>query len=223
MGVGGVVLEPLLLLIGCGTKCPVVVQVIGDPPFVHAGQKQRKNAFYHFGGLGINQQGVFVIRVFHIAIGGIRTDKLTVAAFHIKYLPDFLWGLVAVLIVHYIRDRHDNVWYAVRVAVAVHTLRQADKPYIQPDKQIFNQVPGIGIVTGEAGQVFDNYAVDPAAIHIGQEPLEIFTVGIRPGFAVIHIHILLGSVIKLVQMGLVVLFQKPPLVDNAVAFVPATE
>ena len=26
-----------------------------------------------------------------------------------------------------------------------------------------------------------------------------------------------------VQMGLVVLFQKPPLVDNAVAFVPATE
>lgn len=75
----------------------------------------------------------------------------------------------------------------------------------------------------KAGQVFDNHAVDPAAIHIGQEPLEIFTVGIRPGFAVIHIHILLGSVIKLVQMGLVVLFQKPPLVDNAVAFVPATE
>lgn len=35
-------------------------------------------------------EGVFVIRVFHIAIRGIRADKLTVAAFHIKYLPDFL-------------------------------------------------------------------------------------------------------------------------------------
>lgn len=80
----------------------------------------------------------------------------------------------------------DRRGYAVRVAVAVHTFRQADKPYIQPDKKIFNQVSGIGIVTGEAGQVFDNHAVDPAAIHIGQKPLEIFTVGIRPGFAVIR-------------------------------------
>ena len=54
LGIGGIVLEPLLLLIGCGTKCPVVVQIVGDPALVHAGKEHGKDAFYYLGGLGID-------------------------------------------------------------------------------------------------------------------------------------------------------------------------
>ena len=68
----------------------MVVQVVGDPPLVHAGQEHGKNAFDYLGGLRVNQKRVFIVWIFHIAIRRVRTDKLTVAALHIEYLPDFL-------------------------------------------------------------------------------------------------------------------------------------
>ena len=68
----------------------MIVQIIGDPALIHTRQEHGKNAFDNLGGLRVNQQGVFVFRVFHISIRGIGTDKLTVAALHIEYLTDFL-------------------------------------------------------------------------------------------------------------------------------------
>ena len=109
------------------------------------------------------------------------------------------------------------------VAVAIHALRQADKTDVEPDEKIFDQVSGIGIVSGKTGQVFYNHAVNPAAGYIGQEPLEVLAVGVRTCFSVIHIYVRFRAFIELIQVGLVVLFQEPPLVYNAVAFIAATE
>ena len=90
LGVGSIVFEPLLFLVGRGAKDTMIVQIIGNPALVHARQKHGKNAFDYFGGLRVNQQGVLIAGVFHISIRSIRADKLTVAALHIKHLTDFL-------------------------------------------------------------------------------------------------------------------------------------
>lgn len=80
MGVGSIVFEPLLFLVGRGAKDTMIVQIIGNPALIHTRQKHGKNAFDYFGGLRVNQQGVLIAGVFHISIRSIRADKLTVAA-----------------------------------------------------------------------------------------------------------------------------------------------
>ena len=181
-----------------------------------------KNLPHYLGGVWVDDQPVFVVRVLGIAERRERTDEIPVAPLHVQMAADFFGGVAAEGVVEQVLHRHNNVAGTVQM-FAVITVIDCDEAYSQGGKQLRDIPAAINVVSAEPRKVFDNYAVDPAAIHIGQEPLEIFTVGIRPGFAVIHIYILLGSIIELVQMGLVVLFQKPPLVDNAVAFVPTTE
>ena len=190
--------------------------MIDNRPDGHPTDEHGKYLFYHFGGFFVHKQRVFVVRVFDIAVGSVRTDKFPVALFIVEHLPDLLACLIAVLIVHDVGDRHNDVGNAVRVFVAVHALGQTDKPHIHLYKEIFNQRPRIGVVSGQAGQVFDNDAVDFPCVNIGQQPLKVFPVGVRPGAAVVDI---LFRAFKFIDMPVIVILQQPPLIDNAVAIV----
>ena len=69
MGVGSIVFEPLLFLVGRGAKDTMIVQIIGNPALIHTRQKHGKNAFDYFGGLRVNQQGVLIAGSFTYPYG----------------------------------------------------------------------------------------------------------------------------------------------------------
>ena len=69
---------------------------------------------------------------------------------------------------------------------------------------------------GEPGKVFHNHAVDFPAHHIGQEPLEVFAVGIRPGVPIVHIF---NGAFKFIHVPPVEIPQQVTLVLHAVAVV----
>lgn len=48
------------------------------------------NELYNLGGLGIDNQLVFVFRIFYVAVGGKGADVLAVAPLIVKHLADFL-------------------------------------------------------------------------------------------------------------------------------------
>ena len=122
------------------------------------------------------------------------------------------------MIVHYIRNGDDNAGNAVRVCKAVHIFRKADKADAHLHKQVINQTSRIAVIPGETGKVFYHNAVDFSTHYIGQEPLEIFAVGVRSRVSIVHIF---GSALKFVYVLVVKIIEQIALVFYAVAIVLA--
>lgn len=122
----------------------------------------------------------------------------------------------AIVVVDNICDGHLNVAHAVRALVAVHIIPQADKPNIELHKEVVDQAPGVAVIPGEPGQVFHHHAVDFAAHHIGQEPLEVLAVGVRACMAVINIKL---NALKFIDVLFIERRQQAALVFDAVAVI----
>ena len=120
------------------------------------------------------------------------------------------------MIIHYICNRNNNAGNAVRVEVAVHIFSKTDKTDTHLHKQVINQTSRITVIPGKTGKVFYHNTVDFPAHYIGQEPLEIFAVGIRPCVSIVHIF---GNAFKFLNVLLIKVIQQVALVFNAVAIV----
>jgi hypothetical protein len=186
--------------------------------FVIPLQAQLINELDNLGGLLVNNELVLILGVLDIAIGSKGIDILAVAPLVVKHLPDFFEGLITIVVVHNVGDRDDNVGNAVGITLAVHVLGKADKADIHLHEQVFNQAPGVAVIPGKPGKVFDDHTFDFSAHYVGQKPLKVLAVGVGAGVPIVHI---LGYALKLVNVLLIVFIEQIALVFDAVAVVLA--
>ena len=77
-----------------------VVEFVSNPLIAHTADLPREDVPHYSGRFFVNEQVVFVLRVFEIAVRRKRTNKLSVTASNIQMAADFDGRIPAIIIVH---------------------------------------------------------------------------------------------------------------------------
>ena len=79
---------------------------------------------HHICGLLINDPVVFILRVFDVAIGRIRTQRLAGLSFGFEHSPDFAAGILGIELIENVDERCHVIFGAVD---AVHAVVDGDE------------------------------------------------------------------------------------------------
>ena len=77
-------------------------------------------------------------------------------------------------------------FFGPQVAVQCRKL-YGDKTNIQRNEHIFKIVAALVIISGQTGEVFDNYTVDFLCVNISQKPLKVLTVAVSTSPSIVLI------------------------------------
>ena len=167
-----------------GGQHPQGVEVIRNILAALPGDPAGKYLPYHLGGLGIDHQPVFILRVFGVSVDGEGADKFPVPALHVQVAADFDGRIPAVTVVHQIFEGQHQAAGAIQVGSVVVVI-DSDEAYPQGREQPFNVVARLNVLTAESGQILDHHAVDLAGLHGFQHLPDVGPVEAGAGVAVI--------------------------------------
>ena len=151
----------------------------------------------------INQQMVFVLRVFPIPKGGKAAGKLAFLRFQQIRGMNLLGNVLAVHLVEDVLERRN----VVVVPHGVDTVIHGDIPHAVAGKEIFNQEAGLQVIPTQSGQVFRDHKVYLPALDGFQHPFQVGALHVQPRVAIVLI-----DCNNLPSLLLAVGFQHSPLV-----------
>ena len=145
-----------------------------------------KDGTDHHSGIFVDDELVFVGRVFQITITGKGAEKFSRLALDTELRPQLLGKAAAVCLVHDVLDGDGNIITQRRV-FTVQIIIDGDKPDAHIRENGFQILAGLDIFTAKAGQVFYNDAVDVAIGDILHHFLERRAVKVGAGVTVVYL------------------------------------
>ena len=133
-----------------------------------SGNAEVEDTLHHLCRFFVYNPFLFVLRVFYVPIGRIAGDMLPGFAPHLNHCPDFLAGILGVVVVEYIFE-HRKIIFPFG---AVHIVVDGDKADVIGREDEILQSPHVGILPAQPGQVFDNYSGYAVILHISHHLLE---------------------------------------------------
>ena len=95
------IVKTLGAFVGRRIEDSILVQPFGNSRFAHAfGDKPGKDVLDDLSGLLVNNQGVFVLRVFSVSVWSKRPNKFPVFPLVLKGSPYIGGGLIGILLIH---------------------------------------------------------------------------------------------------------------------------
>ena len=172
----GIELHPRRVLILHRGKHTHLIQPCGNAADGEAVLVHGKDHLYILADSLIDDELVFVIRRFLVAIGSERPDELTVLLLDLQAGSDFHGNILAVRIVDEVFER-DNKGIRLRIAgQAVVSIVDRDKADAELREYLFQIPPAFDVVSRKAAEVFDHDAVNRALADRVFELLEVWTI-----------------------------------------------
>lgn len=143
------------------------------------------------GGVLVNDEGVFVFRVFQIPVRGKSPDELTPAAFGVKGAADVGAGFGGVAVIHQAVDGDFHALGTIRVGIGVHMgIADSDKAAVVGGKKLLYEPALVAIVSKAAGKGLANHAVHFPRLYVAHHALKV-RAGVLggAGAAIIHIEV----------------------------------
>ena len=154
----------------------------------------------------VDQQVVFVLRVFPVAEGGKAAGKLAFLRFQQIRGMNLLGDILAVHLVEDVLERGDVIAFPHGVDAVVH----GDVPHTVTREEVLDEVAGLQIIAAQSRQIFRYNDIDLFAFDGFQHPLQRGSLHIQPCIAVVLVNFH-----DLPSLLFAVGFQHGPLVGDA--------
>ena len=180
----GIELHPRRVLIFHWGKHTHLIQPCGNATDGEAVLIHGKDHLYILADGLIDDELVFILRRFLVAIGRERSNKLAVLLFDFQAGTDFHGNILAVGIVDEVFERDDK---GIRLRIAgeaVVSIIDRDKADAELRKYLFQIPPAVDVVSRKAAEVFDHDAVNRT---LADRVFELFEVRTIEGNAAIPI------------------------------------
>ena len=170
-----------------GRRIPFLIQHTTDFFNAYPGRAQFKNLLHNGSNIRVNNELTRVFGISPITVGLIGTHKISPPPLLLHRRTDFPGEILCIGIIDQILQRCHKLIGGINV-VAVVVVIDRNKADPEERENLFQVVTGFHIVTPQSGQILHNDAVDFAAAGILHHPLELRSVKIRSGTAVIRIN-----------------------------------
>ena len=160
--------------------CRDDVRNLGNPVTLHT---QMKNLPDHFGGGFVDDPVILVLRIFNVAEGRIRAERLSGVSLGFKHGSDFPTGVLGVEFVEQVDERRHVV---LRAVYAVHTVIYGDETDIVVREHHLGQHSNLQIISAEPAHILYDERTDLTFINHPGKALPVRPVKGSAAVAVIH-------------------------------------
>ena len=179
--------------VGGAVEVPLVLHDAGDGVDAVAFEIELEDLPHHRRRLRVDDPAFLILRIFHIPIGRLSERNARLAARFVRRTA-FAADIFGVKLVEDVANRHEIVVFIDTVHIVV----DGDKSHIVLGEELLCVVANLQIFTPESGHILDDQRRNETVFNILHQPLNVGTVKVGAGVAVVNID---ADVLKAVVFG----------------------